>query len=325
MRTEKYTARAHTNIALIKYWGKLDQDLIIPMNSSLSLTLDKFYTDTSVFFDSDLDQDSFILDGVRQQNTKVTHVLDLLRRFSGEKRFAVVESFNHVPSAAGLASSASAFAALSLAASKAAGLNLDRRALSRLARRGSGSATRSIYGGFVEWQQGHDDASSYAVPLEENLGWNICMIAVVINAKQKKISSRVGMQRVVSTSPYYEGWKKTAKEDLIAIKRAIKQRNLERVGMIAEENALKMHALNLSARPHFSYFEPGSLLAMKIVENLRSEGISCYYTLDAGPNVKIICAKKDTEVILSALESSFSRKDLIVAGPGPGAELIDNP
>ncbi|MFT8823195.1 diphosphomevalonate decarboxylase [Liquorilactobacillus satsumensis] len=325
MQSPKYTARAHTNIALIKYWGKLDQDLIIPMNSSLSLTLDKFYTDTSVFFDSTLKQDIFRLNNKGSSSLKVTHFMKVLREKTGETRFAMINSENHVPSAAGLASSASAFAALALAASRAAGLVLDSRSLSRLARRGSGSATRSIYGGFVEWQQGSDDATSYAVPFEENVAWDLSMIAVVISAKQKKISSSVGMQRVVATSPYYSAWRKTAAQDLAAMKKAIKKRDFRQVGTIAEENAMKMHALNASAHPHFSYFEPASLQVMKIVADLRSNGIFCYYTLDAGPNVKIICQNKDIQTILAALAPSFSQERLVVAGPGPGVKLIDKP
>ena len=162
-------ARAHTNIALIKYWGKKDTEFILPMNNSLSLTLDHFYTDTSVTFDSSYTKDTFILNGKEIPN--------------GISEFAKVNSTNHVPTTAGLASSASAFAALAAAASKASGMNLSRRDLSRLARRGSGSATRSIYGGFVEWQAGDNDLNSYAVPYIENVSWDIKMIAVVINSK----------------------------------------------------------------------------------------------------------------------------------------------
>ena len=192
MKTPKVTARAHTNIALVKYWGKEDEELIIPQNNSLSLTLDHFYTDTTVQFDPDLTADQFTLNGQAQETTKITKFLDIIRQMASSQLFARVESTNHVPTMAGLASSASAYAALALAGSKALGLDLSSKDLSRLARRGSGSACRSIYGGFVEWQKGDSDQTSYAVPLVENLDWDLKMIAIVVNDKQKKIASRAG-------------------------------------------------------------------------------------------------------------------------------------
>ncbi|WP_311407586.1 diphosphomevalonate decarboxylase [Liquorilactobacillus uvarum] len=323
MISKPFTARAHTNIALIKYWGKKDKQLILPMNSSLSLTLDRFYTDTEVYFDSDLKQDLFYLNEEKKDAAKVAHFMDLVRSKSELKAFAHIKSTNHVPTTAGLASSASAYAALALAASRAAGMQLSLPELSRLARRGSGSASRSIYGGFVEWQRGHDDLSSFAVPIEENTDWNICMIAVVIDKARKKISSRVGMQQVVETSPFYPAWIKSAEHDLTAIKKAIKERNLKKVGEITEENAMKMHALNMSASPHFSYFEPATIEVMHLVELLRSEGICCYYTLDAGPNVKILCSVEDSKEILKRLAVKFDKKQLLIAHPGPGVQLIN--
>ncbi|GAJ26124.1 diphosphomevalonate decarboxylase [Liquorilactobacillus sucicola DSM 21376 = JCM 15457] len=323
MLSKAFTARAHTNIALIKYWGKKDQELILPMNSSLSLTLDHFYTDTEVYFDQALKQDVFYLNEEKQNVSKVTQFMNIVRRQAGLKVFAHISSTNHVPTMAGLASSASAYAALAMAASQAAGLQLSRRDLSRLARRGSGSACRSIYGGFVEWQRGHDDQSSFASPIEENTNWNICMIAVVIDKARKKISSRLGMQRVVETSPFYTAWMKSTERDLAAIKEAIKKRDLKKVGTIAEENAMKMHALNMSAHPHFSYFEPASIAVMHLVELLRSEGICCYYTLDAGPNVKILCSVEDSTRILDRLAARFDKEQLLVARPGPGVHLIN--
>ena len=157
MKTPKVTARAHTNIALVKYWGKADEELIIPQNNSLSLTLDHFYTDTTVQFDPTLTADQFTLNGQAQETTKITKFLDIIRQMAASQLFARVESTNHVPTMAGLASSASAYAALALAGSKALGLDLNSKDLSRLARRGSGSACRSIYGGFVEWKKGDSD------------------------------------------------------------------------------------------------------------------------------------------------------------------------
>ncbi|MFT8949958.1 MAG: diphosphomevalonate decarboxylase [Liquorilactobacillus hordei] len=320
--TTTYTARAHTNIALIKYWGKKDEKLILPMNSSLSLTLDRFYTETSVMFDEQLEDDLFLLDGSKEKNDKISNFLEIVRQKANITAKAKIISKNHVPSTAGLASSASAYAALALAASKAAGLNLDKKELSRLARRGSGSACRSIYGGLVEWQEGIDDQTSFAHPIEMSRDFDIAMIALVISTDFKKISSRAGMKRVVETSPYYPAWVQNTAKDLRKLKQAISKNDFETFGEVSEENAMKMHALNMSAHPHFNYLEPDSIKAMKIVEKLRSQGVSCYYTLDAGPNVKVICRRKDVQAIVDRLSDSFGQEKVLVAGPGPAAHLI---
>ena len=318
----KKTARAHTNIALVKYWGKKDQELIIPMNSSLSLTLDHFYTDTSVEFKEELTADSFSLNGVSKDAQQITNFLNLVRKLAGITTYAQVDSTNHVPTKAGLASSASAYAALALAASSAAGLTLSKKDLSRLARRGSGSACRSIYGGFVEWKMGTGDLDSYAVPFQEEVDWDIRMLAIVLNDAEKKISSRRGMQTVVATSPYYPAWVKTCHQDIGELKAAIEAKDFEKLGTIAEENAMKMHALNLSASPHFNYFQPETLVAMQLIEELRATGIPCYYTMDAGPNVKVLCLEKDVAQIKAKLAEAFSQEQLLLAAPGPGAHLL---
>ncbi|MFD0897225.1 diphosphomevalonate decarboxylase [Loigolactobacillus binensis] len=319
------TARAHTNIALIKYWGKANAELIIPQNSSLSLTLEPFYTDTTVEFAPELTQDQIKIDGQLQTTMagqRVRTFLDLVRQRVGRDDFAYVNSTNHVPTAAGLASSASGFAALAAAASKAAGLMLDRPALSRLARRGSGSATRSIYGGFVEWQKGHNDADSQAVPFQEHIDFDIQMIAILLDPRPKKIASRAGMAQVVATSPYYPAWPASAEKDLQAMKTAILKKDLNLIGQLAEANAMKMHATTLSATPPFTYFEPETLQAIEIVQGLRNNGVSCYYTMDAGPNVKVICSAQATPTILAALRQHFAADHLLVAQPGPGISYL---
>ena len=247
--------------------------------------------------------------------------MDIVRRLSGQTAFAKVESQNHVPTAAGLASSASAFAALAGAASTAAGLKLNRRDLSRLARRGSGSATRSIYGGLVEWQRGHDDASSYAQPIMEEVNFGIEMLAILVDTKKKKISSRFGMQQSVTTSPYYKVWPEIVTHDMKAVKEAIKRADIDAIGQIAESNALRMHALTLSADPGFTYFDSDTLKAMQAVRTLRDQGVSCYFTMDAGPNVKVIYDRRNRQSIYNALAAQFGADRLVVSKPGPGIQI----
>lgn len=317
--------RAHTNIALIKYWGKENEEWIIPKNNSLSLTLDAFYTDTRVTFDETLEKDAFILDGEKQPDSalsKVQTVLNSVREQAGITSFALVESINHVPTAAGLASSASGLAALAGAASQAAGLTLSQEELSRLARRGSGSASRSIYGGFAEWIKGTDDATSFAVPVDD-AKWDIGMLFIIVNDAVKEVSSRDGMKRTVETSAFYDGWLKTLDDDLKAMKQAIADKNVESVGQIAERNALKMHATTLAANPPFTYWTAESMKAMDAVRALRKKGFTAYFTMDAGPNVKIVCKQSEMTDIKESLLTHFEADQLIEARPGPGMHTLE--
>lgn len=314
-------ARAHTNIALVKYWGKKDQRLMLPQTDSLSLTLDRFYTDTTVTLASEQTADRCSINGqlmTGKAASRLTKFLDLVRQQSGTHSHFVVESINHVPTSAGLASSASAFAALAAAASREAGLKLSRQDLSRLARRGSGSATRSIFGGLVEWNRGVSDETSFAEPIMENVDFGLEMMAIVIDTNKKKVSSRHGMQLSVETSPFYPAWRQVVADDMVSIKQAIANRDVDQIGQIAQENALRMHALTLSANPGYTYFEPATITAMKMIESLHQQGISCYYTMDAGPNVKVIYHHRDREQISAALAPVFGSANLIVAQPGPG-------
>ncbi|XCA69742.1 diphosphomevalonate decarboxylase [Paucilactobacillus suebicus] len=318
--------KAHTNIALVKYWGKKDSGLIIPYTDSLSLTLDEFYTTTAVEFSDDLEHDEFKIDGnpVNEKNfVKLTNFMSHIRDLSGVTQYASVSSKNHVPISAGLASSASAFAALAAAGAKAAGLDLTRQELSRVARRGSGSATRSIFGGLVEWHRGYDDVSSFAEPIQEKLDFGLEMIAILLDTNIKKVSSRSGMQSVVATSPYYASWIDVVQNDMGLMKEAIKNKDINRIGKIAELNAMRMHALNMSAEPSFTYFNSETLKTIELIHDLRNQGINCYYTLDAGPNVKVIYDRKNRDRILKALQIEFKRDQLVVAHPGPGIEYID--
>ncbi|MGT2666435.1 diphosphomevalonate decarboxylase [Streptococcus rifensis] len=318
-------ARAHTNIALIKYWGKRDKALFLPMNSSLSLTLDAFYTDTQVIFDEDLTEDQFVLNGQNQTDSeviKISQLLDLFRKAFKETRKAQVLSYNFVPTAAGLASSASAFAALAMAVNQALGLGLDRETLSTYARRGSGSSTRSLFGGFVEWDMGTTSENSVARPVDD-ASWDVGMIVLAINTSKKTISSRIGMDHTVATSPFYEAWKESAKHDLVAIKEAILARDFQTVGQITEHNGMKMHATTLSANPPFTYFEPETLRVQNLVRQIREvTGLSAYMTMDAGPNVKVLCRASEMERLVAELAKDFPKEKIITSLPGQAAYYL---
>ncbi|MDO4670528.1 MAG: diphosphomevalonate decarboxylase [Aerococcus sp.] len=315
------TWRAHNNIALIKYWGKRDEALILPMNSNLSLTLDEFYTDTTITFSRSLAEDSLILNDKPVSTAKMTPFLDLFRTVAKTNLKAQVISVNHVPTGAGLASSASAFAAAAAAASDALHLNFSLPLLSRYARRGSGSACRSVYGGFVEWQKGTDDETSYAVPFDD-ANWDIAMVTVMINTQPKKISSRAGMRHTVETSAYYAQWVDSAEDDLTLIKPAIKAHDFDTVGKIAERNAFRMHATTLASDPPFWYLEPETLHAIQVIHALRDEGFSVYITMDAGPNVKVLCRKSESHQIKERLQQQLNNTEILIATPGPGVQRV---
>lgn len=320
-------ARAHTNIALIKYWGKADEALIIPMNNSLSVTLDRFYTETRVTFDETLTEDQLILNGEAvnaKESAKIQRYMEMIRKEAGISEHALIESENFVPTAAGLASSASAYAALAGACNEALQLGLSDKDLSRLARRGSGSASRSIYGGFAEWEKGHDDESSFAHRIEAD-GWEneLAMVFVVINNKSKKVSSRSGMSLTRDTSRFYQYWLDNVEPDLKETKEAIAQKDFKRMGEVIEANGLRMHATNLGAQPPFTYLVPESYDAMRIVHECRKAGLPCYFTMDAGPNVKVLIEKKNQQAIVNKFLQEFDQSQIITSDiTQSGVEII---
>lgn len=309
------TVRAHTNIALIKYWGKEDDALRIPSNPSLSLTLKEFYTDTSVKYDKNLSEDIFILDGQEvsgQEKKRVTNYMDLIRKRYGLKDYALIQSTNHVPKAAGLASSASAFAALAKAATL--DLDLDDVEISRLARLGSGSASRSIYPGFVKWQKGSSDEDSHAVFIDDS--WDdIIMIACMINQETKPFSSTEAMDRTSKESVYFDAWVKQSFKDINLMEKYVKEKDIRKVGLLAQENALRMHASLLAV--NMWYFEPETIRILNLVRELQKE-IPVYFTMDAGPNVKLITTKTYEKTVLEALEGV----ETVVSSTGPGAYVL---
>ncbi|MCE5038504.1 diphosphomevalonate decarboxylase [Staphylococcus auricularis] len=320
-------ARAHTNIAIIKYWGKADDTYIIPMNNSISVALDRFYTETEVTFDESYDKDTLVLNGEpvnEKELKKISRFMDVVRDYSQQPLYAHIESENFVPTAAGLASSASAYAALAAACNHALSLNLSDKDLSRLARRGSGSASRSVFGGFVEWEKGHDDKTSFSHPIESDR-WEdeLSMIIVVINDKAKSVSSRSGMALTRETSRFYQYWLDHIEADIAEAKAAISDKDFQRLGEVIEANGLRMHATNLGAQPPFTYLAPESYQAMAIVHHCRTLGYPCYFTMDAGANVKILVQKEHQQAVVSELAKTFNDEQIILSDiTRSGIEII---
>ncbi|SDS54085.1 diphosphomevalonate decarboxylase [Streptomyces sp. TLI_053] len=324
------TAVAHPNIALVKYWGKRNEDLVLPVTGSLSMTLDVCPTTTSVRLGRPGRPDSVTLGGRHAEgvfHARVTAFLDLLRALARRRESAAVDTRNTVPTGAGLASSASGFAALALAGAAAYGLDLDPLALSRLARRGSGSAARSVRGGFVIWHAGTGmgptaDAASYAEPVPVPDGFCPAMVIAVVDPGHKTLSSRTAMRRTMDTSPLYPAWAESSTADLDHMRTALARGDLATVGEITERNALGMHATMLAARPAVRYLSPASLTVLDAVQTLRARGVPAYATMDAGPNVKVLCHRTNSEQVAAAVCRSTAGVTVLTARPGPDARLL---
>jgi diphosphomevalonate decarboxylase len=324
-------AAAGTNIALVKYWGKRDAVLNLPAAGSLSLTLAELGTTTRVRFVEGSAGDRVLLDGAPADAAfarRVSRFLDLVRQRAALRAPAEVSTHNTVPTAAGLASSASGFAALCLAATRAAGLSLSPDELSALARRGSGSAARSIHGGFVEMSPGQraDGADAIARPLPDTGGWDVCLVVAVTASGPKAIGSGEAMSRTAATSPYYEAWLASVARDLADARAAIAARDLHRLGPVMERNALRMHASAMAAEPPILYWRPATLAAMRAVQDAREAGGPVgYFTMDAGPHVKALCLTADAPALVERLAAATGVERTLITRPGPGATVLEGP
>jgi diphosphomevalonate decarboxylase len=322
------TAVAGTNIALVKYWGKRDAALNIPAAGSLSLTLKEMGTRTTVRFGEQLGPGDRIRMNGRDPDEgarkRVVAFLDLVRERAGIQARAEVVTENSVPTAAGLASSASGFAALALAASRAAGLTMVPAQLSALARRGSGSAARSIFGGFVEMRAGvfSDGADAVAVAVPDGESLPVRLVIAVTADGEKSIGSTEAMDRTARTSPYYESWLQSVPRDLQDARAAIAERDLSRLGALAERNAIRMHAAAMAADPCIMYWTPATLTAMETVRALRARGLAAYFTIDAGPHVKVLCHPGHATEIESAMAQTPGVLRTLIASPGRGARIL---
>ncbi len=321
----KATALAHPNIALVKYWGKRDDALILPHQSSLSLTLSPLSVTTTVEFGVASDQVE--LNGHTAKGSerdRVLRLLDVIRtQTKAELGPAKVVSRGDFPMAAGLASSAAGFAALAVAGRAAAGLSSEPRAASILARLGSGSACRSVQGGFCEWQRGErpDGEDSFAVQRFDAAHWpDLRMVVAILDRGEKEVKSRDGMKLTVDTSPYYPAWVKDAEAEVVQSRALIAQRDLQGLGELCERNAWRMHATSFAANPPLSYMNAGTLGLIQHLKEQRKKGIPVWFTLDAGPN-PVLLTDAAHEVAAEALARACGAVDVIRCTPGGDAVL----
>jgi diphosphomevalonate decarboxylase len=325
MSISTVTAQALPNIAFIKYWGDRDNTLRLPANGSISMNLDGLYTRTTVSFQYSLPFDELIINGREVTGAgldRISSILDLIRGMANIQERAEVMSENNFPSGTGIASSASAFAALALAGSRAAGLNLSEPELSRLARRGSGSASRSIPGGFVEWQAGTSDEDSFAFSIAEPDHWALVDCIAILSATHKKTGSTEGHGLAVS-SPLQAARVADAPRRLEICRRAILERDFPALASIVELDSDMMHAVMITSSPALFYWKPASLEVMNCVRQWRSDGIPICYTMDAGPNVHVICLEKDAKLIEQKLRVIQGVHNVFVARPGGPAKIVN--
>jgi diphosphomevalonate decarboxylase len=317
-------AVACPNIAFIKYWGNCDPEARIPANGSISMNLADLYSKTSVVFDPGLSADELVLDGApagTDASARVGNFLGIVRRMAGVGTYAHVESENNFPMGTGIASSASAFAALAVAASHAAGLDLTEEQLSRLARRGSGSACRSIPPGFVEWQIAECEADSAAISIARPGHWALVDHIAIVNKGHKQVGSTAGHD-LAHTSILQNSRVADAPRRLDICRRAILQRDFGELAEIIELDCNLMHAVMMTSNPRLLYWEPPTLKVMEQVMIWRKDGVPVAYTIDAGPNIHVICEASHQTLVKDRIADIPGVAQVITTRPGGSAELI---
>ncbi len=319
------TAIAHPNIALIKYWGKRDDRDNLPAVGSLSITLDAMRARTSVAFDPGLRTDTVLLNGVEDAETtrRVSECLDRLRQRAGHACGARVDSDNDFPTGAGLASSAAGFAALVTAAAAALGLGSSPGELADVARIGSGSAPRSLFGGFALLRNTPEGRVS-CEPLLAPAEWPLRVVVAITEAARKPVGSRDGMALSRETSPYYAEWVRSHEADLGRGVRMVRERDFAGLAEIAEHSCLKMHAVMMTTRPPLLYWTPATVACIRKVAELRRAGTPVFFTVDAGPQVKAICLPEAAAEVTAALGAIGGVDRIIECGLGAGARVTDD-
>ena len=324
MKPSSATAISHPNIAFIKYWGNRDNDLRLPSNGSISMNLDGLFTRTTVSFQPSLPFDELIINGHEVAGkglTRVSYILDLVREMAGIKMNAEIMSENNFPAGAGIASSAAAFAALALASSQAAGLTLSEAQLSRLARRGSGSASRSIPAGFVEWRMGTGDEDSIAVSIAPVDHWNLVDCVAIVSSSHKKTGSTEG-HALAWTSPLQAARVADATRRLDICRNAILNKDFEAFANIIEHDSDMMHAVMMTSNPPLMYWQAGTVEIFHQVREWRASGLPVGYTVDAGANVHVMCLSEYAKEVEKRLRELPGVSNVLVAGVGGAAKVV---
>lgn len=325
----KATAVAPSNIAFIKYWGRKDEILRLPENGSISMNLSNLLTTTTVEFNKNFKEDEVIINNQKEENvgSRAIKHLDRIREIvkinpSASLRAKVVTK-NNFPTGTGLSSSASGFAALTIAGTKAAGLNLSEKELSILARQGSGSACRSIPDGFVEWLDGDTSETSYAVSLYRPKYWDIVDVVAIVSKNKKEVGTSEG-QKLASSSPFFPVRLAKIKEKINVIKKYMKQKNFQAFGELVEGEALELHAIMLTSTPSLIYWLPGTLKVMHAVKRWRWEGLEVFFTVNTGQDIHLLCQKKDVARVVKKLEEISDVQKTIINYPSKGAQTISD-
>lgn len=327
MATGKATAVSCANIAFIKYWGNSNPLLRLPANGSISMNLEGLVTRTTVEFTPQLRSDTLTLNGRTLTGAQLSRVSDLLervRRMAAIDQFAEVISENNFPTGSGIASSASAFSALAMAAAAAAGLTLSEQEISMLARTGSGSACRSVPGGFVEWQPGTTHLSSYAVSIAPPDHWDLVDCVAIVSREHKATGSTSG-HSLAETSPLQAARVKDTPRRLDICRNALLARDFEAFAAIVEADSNLMHAVMQTSTPALLYWHPATVAVMHAVRRWRALGTSVCYTIDAGPNVHVICESGSAENVAGDLRKLPGVLDVLTARPGGPARLERGP
>jgi len=313
------TAIAQPNIALIKYWGKRDVERNLPAVGSISITLRELFTRMQVEFDESLSSDTLVVNDLPDENM-LPRLAACLDRVAGEGRpCARIASTCNFPIAAGLASSASAFAAVTVAAAKAAGKSLGTDALASLAGRASGSAARSLFGGFVELHNLDDDIHCRTINEADN--WPLEVVVAITEKGPKAVGSTEAMEISRRTSPFYSNWVEQQELDLDTARAAIANRDIEKLAAIAEHNCLKMHSVMWASRPPMVYWNAATMRCLQTVRELQGQGIGVFFTIDAGPQVKAVCLPEHIGDVEGALRATEGVTDIMTTGLGKGARL----
>lgn len=321
----KATAIAPANIAFIKYWGKKDETLRIPVNDSISMNLNNTCTTTTVEFSSVYKKDEIYYGDnhmEEKESARVIDHLDRIRKIADIKTKAKIATRNNFPRGVGIASSASGFAALTLAASKALGLKLPHKELSILARLGSGSACRSIADGFVQWKTGKTSNDSYAFSIYNEKYWDLRNIIIVVSKNKKKITSTKGHGDAES-SIFYKTRIKNLPQRIGKLKETLRVKDIKQFGEIIEEEAVELHTIMMTQKPPLFYWNSSTIEIINRVHEWRVDGLNVYFTIDAGPNVHLICEGKEELKVLAKIKELSFVKDVIINTPSLGARITE--